>query len=727
MKNLIAKLKTADYKQVAIDHGEKLVAGLLGLMLLFALLTTSWSTYEKTPQELTDKVDGAKQAIAGKTWADSEDAQKGLYSAAAGLKQDQVLQLLTRDPNLRATRVGEEINKYRYPTPLFESTIRSSEPASQPELVVAESLIATPGRALIAKTSATQGVLPNEETNPAETPSRRRTLKSAGGTAGPGAGYPGTAVGGPPMGSGAALGMGAGMEPGMGYGMGGGMGGGGTEADAVRFVAVRGIVPLLRQIERVKEALHLTHREAMAMVDYWDFHLERRSQPAGAKDAWDEWAPVDIRAAKEMLRDSAGWDPPLIELSLTDPVLTMSLPSRVVYNWMKEEVSHPKLDNYVLSPSQRTRQMEIYEKIIERQMEDAGALKEQQKKGFSDLQGGSRDFGMNMGMGMGMGPGMGGGGMQSQPAQSLIGDIASSMDRENPEKAKQEIIAQVMRNQTAAGRLLLFRYFDFDVKPGTAYQYRVQLVLANPNFNAPQQSVITAEITKDRFLTTPFSQPTAAVSVPDDVNYYVTRVENAKGSNQPSATFDVYQWSTEYGTTINKQLKILFGAFVGSRTEADVVDPAAGQFLEDYEVDFKSQDVLVDISVKPSSIKPNEHPDLKLSKDKLRTGLGVSEQALLVNAAGKLVAFDPVSMLGPYGVTKTNYKLEQEDFEPIKNDGAGPGEAGSDLTGIGAQYQQGAAGGAQKKKKGRRGRSGGNSLRRQGGYSSGMMMPMPGG
>ena len=33
MKNLIAKLKSADYKQVAINHGEKLVAGLLGLML----------------------------------------------------------------------------------------------------------------------------------------------------------------------------------------------------------------------------------------------------------------------------------------------------------------------------------------------------------------------------------------------------------------------------------------------------------------------------------------------------------------------------------------------------------------------------------------------------------------------------------------------------------------------------------------------------------------------
>ena len=719
MKNLIAKLKSADYKQVAINHGEKLVAGLLGLMLLFALLTTSWSTYKKTPEQLTADVDGAKQAIAGKTWADSEDAQKGLYSVATGLKQDQVLQLLTRDLELRAKRVDEEKIKYYYPTPLLESSIRSSEPSSQPELHTVEALIATAGRALIEKNPTTQGVLPNEESGPAEAPSGRRTLKGAGGDiGGPGAGYPG-ATAGVPMNSGSTLGMGPGMNPGMGPGMGGGMGGGGTDADAVRGVAVRGIVPLLRQIERVKDALHLTHREAMAMVDYWDFHLERRSKPVGAKDAWDEWAPVDIRAAKEMLRDSAGWDPPLIELSLTDPVLTMSLPSRVVYNWMKEEVSHPKLDNYVLSPSQRDRQMEIYEKIIERQMEDAGALKEQQKKGFSDLQGGSRDFGMGMGMGMGMG---GGGSMRSQPAQNMIGDIANSMDRDNPEQAKQEIVAQIMRNQTAAGRLLLFRYFDFDVKPGTSYQYRVQLVMANPNFNAPQQSVINPEITKERFLTTPFSQPTAAVSVPNDVNYYVTRVENAKGSNQPSATFDVFQWSNEYGTTINKRLKILFGAFVGSRTGADVVDPAAGQFLEDHEVDFKSEDVLVDISVKPNSINPNDHPDLKLPKDKLRTGLGVAEQALLVNAAGKLVAFDPVSMLGSYRVTKKDYEDEQEDFDSIKQDGAGagPGEPGSDLTGIGAMYQQGAAASAQKTKKGRSSKRGGNSLRRQGGGYPGM-------
>ena len=716
MKNLIAKLKSADYKQVAIDHGEKLVAGLLGLMLLFALLTTSWSTYEKTPQQLTTKVDGAKQAIAGKKWAESEDAQKGLYSAAAGLKRDQVLQLLTSDTELRAKRVDEEIFKSVYSTPLLESMVRSSEPATQPGLQAVESMVATAGRALIAKNSATPGGQPIEESNPADTPSRRRTVKGAGGEiGGAGPGYPGATAGGP---------MGSSTYPGMEAGAGYEMGGGATEADAVRFVAVRGIVPLWRQIEQVKDALHLTHRQAMAMVDYWDFHLERRSQPAGAKDAWNEWAPVDIRAAKEMLRDSAGWDPPLIELSLTDSVLTMSLPSRVVYNWMKEEVSHPKLDNYVLSPSQRTRQMEIYEKIIERQMEEAGALKDQQKRGFSDLQGGSRQFGMEMGMGMGMGMG-GGGGMRSRPAQSLIGEIANSMDRETPEKATQEIIAQIMRNQTAAGRLLLFRYFDFDVKPGTAYQYRVQLVLANPNYNAPQQSVIDPEITKERFLTTPFSQPTTAVSVPNDVNFYVTRVDNAKGSNQPSATFDVYQWSTEYGTTINKQLKILFGAFVGSRTEADVVDPAAGQFLEDHEVDFKSEDVLVDISVKPSSINSNEHPDLKLSRDKLRTGLGVSEQALLVNAAGKLVAFDPVSMFGSYGVTKKKYLEEQEDFESIKPDGAGvAGENGSDLSEYGEMFQQGAGGGAQPTRRGRRGK-GGNSLRRQGGGYPGMSSPMP--
>ena len=107
--------------------------------------------------------------------------------------------------------------------------------------------------------------------------------------------------------------------------------------------------------------------------------------------------------------------------------------------------------------------------------------------------------------------------------------------------------------------------------------------------------------------------------------------------------------------------------------------------------------MLVDISVKPNSINPNDHPDLKLPKDKLRTGLGVAEQALLVNAAGKLVAFDPVSMLGSYRVTKKDYEDEQEDFDSIKQDGAGagPGEPGSDLTGIGAMYQQGAAASAQ--------------------------------
>jgi len=266
-----------------------------------------------------------------------------------------------------------------------------------------------------------------------------------------------------------------------------------------------------------------------------------------------------------------------------------------------------------------------------------------------------------------------------------------------------------MRSQTAAGRLLLFRYFDFDVKPGTTYQYRVQLVLVNPNYKAEQQSVIDPEITRERFLTTPFSQPTAAVSVPFDVNFYVTRVDNAKGSSPASATFDVYQWSTKYGTTINKQLKVPFGAFVGSRTKTNVVDPVKDRYLENHVVDFKSEDVLIDIFDAPNSINVDDHPDLKLSREKLRNGLGVSEQALLLNAAGQLVAFDPVSMFGAYVATKRTYIDEQKDLLSIKQNGAAGGMDGSDLSGYVEMFNEGNMGGDQ----GRSSRRGGNSLRRR--------------
>lgn len=680
MKNFLAKMKSANYKQLAIDHGEKVVAGMIGLFLLFALLGTRWSGYEKTPAELKEKVDNASRAISQQTWENSADGQSGKYSAEAGIDEKKVQQLLTSNEQVRANMVEDGLRRWSTDHNFITSVIPSQEPARRPDLLPIEELIATPTKAIIplsmVSTEPQDGPATPVEINQPRVRLKGDFRNEAGGPMGPEAFPP---AGGPGAGTGPEMGM------------------GGQDARGYRFVSIRGIVPLYRQIERVALALNISHRQASALVDYWDFRLERRSRPTGDNVAWSKWEQVDIRTAEDIMQQAAGWDPELIELSLTDPVLTMPLPTRVLYVWDKSIVSHPKVDNYVLPPSQRDRQMEMYENYIKERADEVEEMRLQQKGGLSRFQGGNRQFVGEMGAAPG--------GMRSQNNVTFLDRIAQNMDRDNAAQLREELRAQIAKAQSAAGRLLLFRYLDFDVRPGTTYQYRVQLQLANPNFERPHQYVIDPEITKDRLLTTPFSQPTAEVAVPRDVNFYVTKVDDAYGSNPPSATFDVYEWSEKYGSTINKELKILFGSFIGDRTTTDVIDVPRKQYLEGEEVDFKSDDVLIDIADAPRSIDVEAHEDLaELPRDVLRRGLGVAEQALLVKESGELVAYDPISMVDSHGRSKKRKEQEDEDLLPIKQQGTAGDEEGAGLE----QYEQ-----EEMQQRGRRGR-GGNSLRRQG-------------
>lgn len=63
MKNLLAKLKGTNYKQAAIDHGEKLFLGVTGLFVLTQLGFTNWSRYDRQPKEFQDKVEAGERNI----------------------------------------------------------------------------------------------------------------------------------------------------------------------------------------------------------------------------------------------------------------------------------------------------------------------------------------------------------------------------------------------------------------------------------------------------------------------------------------------------------------------------------------------------------------------------------------------------------------------------------------------------------------------------------------
>src|SRR5690606_7932519 len=112
-------------------------------------------------------------------------------------------------------------------------------------------------------------------------------------------------------------------------GMGMGMAGPTMEGRGLRYVAVRGIVPLREQIRKYMKAIHLrSFSQAASLYEIIDFELERKKMQPG-DDPWGgDWQLVDIDIAKDILNDALSFDPDVVQGSITDSAITMPLPGR---------------------------------------------------------------------------------------------------------------------------------------------------------------------------------------------------------------------------------------------------------------------------------------------------------------------------------------------------------------------------------------------------------------
>lgn len=69
MKFSAASLKNADYKKLLINHGEKLVIGVVALLVLLVLWRTNWSRYQGTPEQMSESAEKADQLLAKSQWS----------------------------------------------------------------------------------------------------------------------------------------------------------------------------------------------------------------------------------------------------------------------------------------------------------------------------------------------------------------------------------------------------------------------------------------------------------------------------------------------------------------------------------------------------------------------------------------------------------------------------------------------------------------------------------
>ncbi len=652
MKGLMAKLKGMPIKSILVTHGEKLVFGVVGLMVLLALASTTWGGFQKQPDELLTKATAAGTALHTGAWPEERQAafKPSTYQSAATSMFDEL-------------NMAESMSPFAYDKPMSFPIYAREEPDGEPEWPSApQDLIADAGVMVL-------GVFP-----PPPTEEELAALQAEADalSAPPKVGGPTAKGKSSKKGEDALAGPGAMMPPAMGPGA---MGGSGSSSGMLprgqRYVAVRGIVNLFEIGRAIQKALHLeTPAEGMALVEVIDFKIQRQKAVAGP-NPWpdDSWQDVSLDRADEVLSES-GQAADLVTSECINPVFTMPLPTRLDGDYTKI-VSHPSLERFELSKEQR----EMEQRFNSALLESAGELgvEEQsgKRRGFLKDQvdiGGVRNSFMGAGGNIGevykkagINPAAGGGAGMMPPMGGMMPPMGgprppmgSPMGGSRPGAGGMPgmphaaggpgmmggqggMVAQVGAN--AAGYLMLFRYLDFDVNPGECYRYRVQLEFANPNYGMALDKIKEASVAEGETRTTDWSQPSAPVVVKSDSNLFLTEVDKrprAKGE----AKIHSYQWDPSLGTYIDSKMVAKFGQFLGGLAPSVRLDLGVPSY-EEKQVLFATKDFLLDTALPPAII-PAENPDLNLTVDakQAKDGLNIPSEAIVLDEAGQLKVLD---------------------------------------------------------------------------------------
>lgn len=629
----MAGLKNINWKRVGVDHGEKIVLGIIAFSMLLVLTSAPWATEKRDPNKLVSNVSESQAKVKASVWPDTEKAK---YATQSGIGT-RVTELMT----------PVDVAKYSYKTDIIWPLVRREEPIREPEYLAIESLIANNGRTtLLLKPGSGAGgdELMAEAGDPAEDNNANGEFgvkKNPPKGGGPGAlGLPGGAL--PPMGV---------RNPMAGGDMVGGIGAAGDAAGGsaseqgkgFRFASIRGVIPYRRQADRFAKARHELISRSYDVLQYLDFELERKTAVAG-NDPWSgPWEPVNLKIALEIIRD-ADFDEEVVESSITDPVVTMPLPLRAQGSW-DNWANHPLLEGFALSEEGKELQRAMTEQLLEyeRQSQLAENRTGPVKRGFAglqrDMRGLQREIANDAGNAKGFGTFL-----QNDPLS------ANPLDKARNERIKKKV------EVTAAGQYLLFRYFDFDVAPNNAYKYRVRLKVANPNFGLSPDQVVAPFVAEKEDRLTPWSNETDPVVVGDDVQYFLTKID-PKGDHgaRYTAQFNVYQWNPATGVPVHDDaLKVVYGQPVAETTkETKVIYAPTHVKKEPYA--FNTGDTLIDSTEMALLTDSGLHADLKLPGDP-KNKFNYTEKALLVNEFGELTTTDPESTKKRADRTKSRFK-----------------------------------------------------------------------
>lgn len=723
-------MKKFNFKAIFADHGEKLGFGFILLLVLGVIGTSEWFPYDKDPSEIITKADNVKQQIESNVWP--EDVKKSFTIRDYG-------------QNIRDLRGPLATTGYDYSTPLWQPLYRPQQLAKDPKFLAVMELEAKAGMFILA-------VAPKAETDPnaPETTTAATTTTVAAadddefarptnsapnpfGASGAGA------FGAHGMPPGHAGGAGAYTPPGVGGGHGGAMAGHGGASGlsgmmpegmvgeyggvalapgvtgrGERFVSVRGVWPVLQQLQQYRSSLNLsTINDARALLEIVDFVLERKTAVAGANPWSGDWQPLEITRAKEILGECPDFDIDIFDPRLVDVTITMPLPKRLLGRW-GDYATHPQIKDFQLKGPELERELKLQEKLM-REYERMSARLPQKPKargGFSGTQTNFRGMAdsifasaastneFNTGMRTFI---------ENDPTMMGMG---SSGAGPNGRLSPPDIKARL----TAAERLFLFRYFDFDVRPGYAYRYRVKLQLRNPNFQRPLDQVIDKSVAEGETRETEWSTDSTVAVVPETTSYFLKAVnrdpvqEAVRSASKAMAYIKMYQWDQTVGTMIADTIQVSsIGQFLGEKRKSWHLDVAKPSLREE-DVTFQTEDLYLD-GVGDARLSLEDHKDLKIAGDK-KGMLGLSSTAVVMTDVGELKAIAPGINADKEKIVQDRVDRERKAFESIRGKdpasavnplggGGFPGAAGS-LSGESNPYgDMPGMGGPNAKKKGK--------------------------
>ena len=389
-------------------------------------------------------------------------------------------------------------------------------------------------------------------------------------------------------------------------------------------VSVRYVVDIQEQRAEIRKALKLgtDFQEAQQHIQYTDIQVQRR-QRSVALPEWSHWEDLSSEDLGEILENSLGLDRDVVSPAVTRNTITMPLPRRGTGTWQASEVSHPLVENFEVKAWEAELIDQHNAKMLAKFEEQRSNLPlNVEEKGFSQFSSSTSDLRFNQGV-------------NTNFEEDDFEDFESQLsddDGELSEADKKNFLDKA--NATAENRLLLVRFMDFTVDRGNQYEYRVRLVMRNPNLNIGLDQLEDPSMGTEPELLSAWSEVSPAIGVPAAYRTYAEKVD-ARPGRPENIVMSIYTDTTETGLPVLASVKTAMGLPVAGKKLMKVVD-LRNESLTTKDVLLATEAVLGDAE-SLERISSSDHPELADILRKLERGQSlIQNQVTLIREDGAL-------------------------------------------------------------------------------------------